>query len=125
MNVNNRLRTIIVVVTILIVSGLAYAGEIAVVDQGKPTAVIVVGENPPAPQLHAARELQKYIQLISGALLPICSDVSSAPQGMTNQVLVGCTQTNESIQKLCAKGLVKLSADHPGQDRGGRERRAL
>src|SRR4051794_25525118 len=51
----------------------AYAAITAVKD-GQPQAVIVTAEKPGASAQHAAEELQHFIELMSGAKLPIQTD---------------------------------------------------
>ncbi len=60
-------------------SGLAAAGEFLVKD-GRPRAEIVIAANPPRTTLLAARELQKYVQKISGAKLNIVTRPSGDVQ---------------------------------------------
>ncbi len=45
-----------------------------IVEQGRPNAAIVIAEEPPRMVKLAARELQHYLEKISGALLPISTE---------------------------------------------------
>jgi len=65
----------------------AYAG-LVIVQDGKPQAVIVTAEQPSATAKHAAEELQHFIELMSGAKLPIIADTAPLPGGQV-ALLVG------------------------------------
>lgn len=48
-----------------------HAGELSLIENGKPNAQIVISANPPRTTLLAAKELQGYLQKITGAELGI------------------------------------------------------
>jgi len=56
------------------------------VRSGKPVATIVVGKNAPPPERLAASELQRYLSEMSGARLPITTNL---PGGERPAVLIG------------------------------------
>ena len=68
--------------------------ELVLVKNGRPTATIVTSDSPSKNARTAANELQKYIEKISGAKLPIASDstplsgcmVLVGPSKLTNQI---------------------------------------
>jgi hypothetical protein len=64
---------------------------------GQPAATIVKGANVPDPENYAAQELQKYLQKISGALLPI-KTTTDAVQGV--QILLGTLASNNLINNF-------------------------
>src|SRR5690606_2789569 len=63
----------------------AVAAPLTFVQDGKPNATIVVQADAPAPVQAAGADLQKYIQKISGVLLPLKTDGKDAP-GITLNV---------------------------------------
>jgi len=81
------LRTLAVIVATLTGSIAAEASIITVKD-GQPQAVIVTAENPTLSAQHAAEELQHFVELMSGAKLPIQTDAVPAPTGQA-LLLVG------------------------------------
>ncbi len=64
---------------------------------GQPAATIVKGANAPAAENYAAQELQKCVQQISGALLPI-KTTTDAVQGV--QILLGTLASNSLINNF-------------------------
>lgn len=48
-------------------------------DEGKSDYAIVISQNAPSPERHAAQELQHFLQEISGASIPIVEDSSPLP----------------------------------------------
>ena len=82
------LRCMIVLATI---SGqVAAAGGIRIVDSGQPTATIVIAEKASEQTTEAARILQKYLALMSGARLEIRSETEPV---VGNRILVGPSRT--------------------------------
>ncbi len=65
----------------------AQAGLVIVKD-GQPKSVIVVAAKPTPTARHAAEELQRFVELMSGAKLPIQPDSASLPAGAP-MLLVG------------------------------------
>jgi len=71
--------------------------ELVLVRNGRPTATIVISESPTDNARTAANELQKYIERISGARLPMTAD--SAPVSGCI-ILVGKSRFTEDIPNL-------------------------
>ena len=83
----------------------------AIIDRGKSRATIIIGEKATEVEEFAALELQKYIQQISGATLPIRKD-SENVEG--NLVLIGSKQNNTKISGLGNE--IPISSQYPGED---------
>ena len=65
-----------------ITANIASAGEIVLAENGQSPYQIVVADKASPSTKHAAEELQKYLQQMTGAKLPIVSDQQPArPQG--------------------------------------------
>ena len=79
-------------------NGSAVAAEMVIVQDGQPRATIVVAKDPAGPAREktqtAARELQSYIQKISGARLPIVDDAQN-PAGPL--ILVGRSRLSDGL----------------------------
>ncbi len=75
----------------------AVGSEFVLVKNGKPTATIVTSSSPTKNAQKAANELQKYIEKISGAKLPIAGD--SAPLSGC-LVLVGQSKFTDQVPNL-------------------------
>jgi len=58
----------------------AYAGTV-IVQNGQPRSVIVTADKPTATAQHAAEELQHFVELMSGAKLPMQTDAAALPAG--------------------------------------------
>src|SRR4030042_734484 len=71
--------------------------ELVRVKNGRPTATIVISDSPTDNARSGANELQRYIEKISGAKLPIASD-STPPSGC--MVLVGRSKLTDEIAGL-------------------------
>ncbi len=71
------------------------APQMSIVQSGKPTAVIVLGQDATAPERYAAAELAKTIQQISGAKLPV---TDKAPRSGT-RIFVGQTAYAHKLVK--------------------------
>ncbi|MDD5598669.1 MAG: DUF4838 domain-containing protein [Victivallaceae bacterium] len=65
-----------------------------IVENGKPEALIVISPAAPDSVVYAARELQTYIQKISGAKLPILNSTSKIA-GKT-VIFIGCNKNSDS-----------------------------
>lgn len=74
------MRIISLILIALAYIGRAYAGLVIVKD-GRTQAVIVTAEKPSASAQHAAEELQLFIELMTGAKLPIQTDILPVPAG--------------------------------------------
>ncbi|MBI3921995.1 MAG: hypothetical protein HY318_11310, partial [Armatimonadetes bacterium] len=72
-------------------------GRLVLVKDGRPVSSLVLGDNASPVESHAARELQQYIQKISGAWVPIrkCRD---RPVG--SRILLGTPTSNSEIKTL-------------------------
>lgn len=83
--------------------GNRFDSPFAVVKDGKPSAAILYStkENPVLET--AAKELNKYLKLISGAELPVFTDESAVPKGI-NRIILG----REFAPKSSASVLKKL-----------------
>jgi len=82
--------------------------------KGNPEAVIIIGEKANITEQHAAEELCKYINIMSGAQIPIKTE-KGKPESK-NIILIGTPQTHGIINRLVKQGLVELSDDYPGLD---------
>ncbi|MCD6505010.1 alpha-N-acetylglucosaminidase C-terminal domain-containing protein [Candidatus Poribacteria bacterium] len=88
-----------------------------IVEEGEPKAVIILGERPTWLERHAAEELVRYIQAISGASLPIVScDKWRGIGREQTAILIGRPETHTLVAQFAEEGRVKLSADYPGLD---------
>ena len=74
--------------------------KLILVHDGQPSATIVISDSPSENAQAAARELQKYIEKISGAKLPIASDSTPLSGCM---VLVGRSKLTDEIPKQESK----------------------
>ena len=63
---------------------------------------------------HAAEELAKFVEDMTGASLPIVA--ADAPGPASNLILIGRQKTNSLIADLVTAGKVELSASSPGGD---------
>jgi len=70
------------------------AQQITLVQNGKSTAQIVISATSNPTEKYAAQELQRAIQKISGAQLPIVNDISKS----TFNVVIGTPQNNANIK---------------------------
>ena len=88
------------------VAGNSTHPALALVEQGKPTSVIVIPTAPSPHELKAATELQSYIKKMSGALLPVIAD--AAPE-RPNEILLG--HTTRSARLLPGLNATRLEED--------------
>lgn len=79
-------KTIVLLLSVLITSN-AFC-NLLLVRNGKPHYSIVVSANPSKEEFHAADFLQRYIQKISGAVLPIISEKSEPTD---KEIVIGNT----------------------------------
>jgi hypothetical protein len=77
---------------------------------GAPEAAIVVGDEAPALERLAARELQRNLALVTGARLPIIRHSESRSTAPRALLLVGRPQTNGAIAELAARGELPQAA---------------
>ncbi|RKY04976.1 hypothetical protein DRP77_02310, partial [Candidatus Poribacteria bacterium] len=96
--------------------GIASAGPagFTMVEEGRPVSAIVIGGEASPTERHAAAELAKYVEMMSGAALPLL--VEGEAKGFANLVLIGRPETNGLIRELTEKGALQLSEDWPGLD---------
>jgi len=93
-------KTWLVVVSCMVVSVLAaYSADLTLVADGKPNAVIITAAEPHA--LQTAGEIRKYIEMMSGAKLPIVNEPAADTTGLPVKIAVGHTQ-------IAAKNGVKI-----------------
>ncbi|MHB0939064.1 MAG: DUF4838 domain-containing protein [Armatimonadota bacterium] len=89
------MKALLLILCFLCAAG-AYAGTVIVQD-GKPQAVIVTAEKPSATAKHAAEELQHFIELMSGAKLPVQTDAAPLP-GAQVSLLVGRSRYTAGVE---------------------------
>ena len=111
----NRFPTGMTLIAALMQSTLLLA-DIALVTDGRPEAIIVIGKDAPWIDRHAAEELSNYIRAISGASLPVVDVTAPVVKHATNLVLIGHSATNHLIDKLALAGKIELSREQPGGD---------
>lgn len=78
------------VMLMLLCAARLNAADIILVNDGKPNAVIIAAAEPHAAQ--AAGEIQKYIEQMSGAKLPIVTEPAANDSGLPVTIAVGHTQ---------------------------------
>ena len=110
------------VLSLLVVSltvagaGAQTAEDIAwhLVLEGEGQVLVVIGERATSAERHAAEELARYVEAMSGARLPVVleREARNAPR----RVLVGRPETNDLVAEHVAAGRVQLSAERPGLD---------
>lgn len=87
----------------LIFTGSGFAAQVTLVDDGRANSVIVISNDASPSELHGAKELQMFIQMISGAYLPIYRDNESIDGTM---ILVGDSEKLRRVDnRLDIKGL--------------------
>ncbi|MBN1901350.1 DUF4838 domain-containing protein [Candidatus Sumerlaeota bacterium] len=69
-------------------------GDMILCNQGKSGYSIVLSSHAPSPERHAAKELQRFLQEISGAMLPIIDDSAALP---SRAILLGENRHLETI----------------------------
>jgi hypothetical protein len=89
------MRFISLLAATLLLSTAAFA-RVTIVQNGQPRATIVTAEKPTASAQHAAEELQHFVELMSGAKLPIASDAAPAPTGQS-LLLVGRSKLTTGV----------------------------
>lgn len=76
------MRVLMLALMALLFPGSAHA-DLTIVKDGQSQAVIITAEKPTASARHAAEELQRFIELMSGAKLPIQTDAAAPPADRT------------------------------------------
>jgi len=89
------MRFITLLLTTLLLATVACA-RVTVVSNGQPQATIITAEKPTASAQRAAEELQHFIELMSGAKLPIQTDATPAPAGQA-LLLVGRSKLTAGV----------------------------
>jgi alpha-N-acetylglucosaminidase len=89
---------------------------ISIVEDGKAKAVIAIGTGAPWIDRHAAEELSKFVEEMTGTGLDIVHTGSYSAGNANNLILIGRQETNELTADLTAKGKIKLSESQPGGD---------
>ena len=113
------IATMCLVLGVLLLSAAAegdVGGGVPLVRGSKGQAVIVWGPAATEIEKHAAAELQRYVQAVTGASLPIISTDEAAGGGDRAWVLIGRAETNPAIASLVQAGKISLSAENPGLD---------
>lgn len=64
---------------VTLIASIAAAEPIRLAENGKSSYVILIGANPNITERFAAEELQKYLEKITGAKLPISTDAGRSP----------------------------------------------
>lgn len=77
-------------------SGKVISAPVTLVQDGKPTAVIVISHEASPSEIHGAKELQMFLQMISGAFLPMYQDNESFQGTM---VFVGNSTKLQEVAK--------------------------
>jgi hypothetical protein len=85
-------RVLLFLMSLLFCSGVNAA--VTIVKDGQPQAIIVTAEKPSASATRAAAELQKFVELMSGAKLPIQTD-ATPPAGPV--LLVGRSKLTTGV----------------------------
>ncbi len=85
-------RTLIV---LLAITGLAQAESFTIVRDRQPEAEIVIAEQPARLTKLAAKDLQHYVEKISGAKLPV---VTAPSGGATRPIYVGRSKFTDELQ---------------------------
>jgi len=91
----SRFYAIIAAACFFALGAKAAVPQFMLVREGQPTCVIVTAEKANENATIAAKELQAYIQKISGATLPIVTDAGPLPAG--NKVLVGRSRLTDNL----------------------------
>jgi len=87
------MRKCLLLALVFLVSGAAF-GAVELVNKGKPTAEIVIAKDAVQGVKLAAQDLQKHLELISGAKLRI---VNAPSPDMQNQVYVGESEFTKKL----------------------------
>ncbi|MBQ9358988.1 MAG: hypothetical protein IJT95_05540, partial [Abditibacteriota bacterium] len=87
------MRKILVLLAAAVLLSAAPCFGCVLVKEGRPAAVIVTGPDATEPEKNAARELQSYIEQISGARL----EIQQSPSEELNNVCMGQTALTKSL----------------------------
>jgi len=103
------MRAIVLVLIALLLAGGSFAA-LTLVKDGQPQAIIITAATPSASAKRAAEELQRFLERMTGAKLPIQTDAVDQPAGKT-LLLVG--------RSRLVKGLPIPSGDDTNHTREG------
>jgi len=101
---------------------------LTLVKQGKSTYAICVSETASPSEKHAAEELQKFVEEMSGARLPIVSDAGKAEGDLVvvgNSKLIQQLALKVPFERLGAEGFALRTAGNHVVIAGGRQRGTL
>ena len=90
----NQLCKELLVLGLFIASGLPLRADVPLVKDGKPVAEIVVSDAASPSVKAAAAELQRHLEAMSGAKLPIVGEVSPT---VANQLYVGGSEATKKL----------------------------
>lgn len=109
----NPMKTFTLLLSSLFTSAVLCAAEVPLVVDGKPVTEIVLAADATPSVRTAARELQRHLQAMSGAELPI---VHAASPGVKNQVYLGESDATRklgfSLEGLKRDGFKIVAADN-------------
>ncbi|OGV65975.1 MAG: hypothetical protein A2498_07135 [Lentisphaerae bacterium RIFOXYC12_FULL_60_16] len=106
---NTMMRSCLVAVLAFAVGRSLDAADLVLVADGKPHAVIVAAAGTNAFQ--AAVEIQKYLEKMSGAKLPILAETEPNTSGMTVTIAVGHTQLAKKSGVRMPSGFKEVVGD--------------
>ena len=84
------------------------------VSSRKPAAQIVLGNDPTFIETLAAKELAKYIRLMTNVKLETLTGNSQI--NSDNLVVIGRAETNSVISELIDAGKIRMDENYPGDD---------
>lgn len=92
------------------------ASSFTLVREGKPRSILLLGRKATATEKHAALELSRYVEQMSGVRLPIARDGDQPIPAGHARILIGRPETNRSIQEHVERKTMRLASDWPGLD---------
>lgn len=108
---------------LILVAPTAQGSAFSITQGGKPTATIVISQSPTVAAKFAAKELQDHVELISGATLPIASDVDvvDGPRILIGEsiatkkvgIKASALRSQEVIVRFLPDTLVLIGKDKP------------
>ncbi|MBI2193168.1 MAG: alpha-N-acetylglucosaminidase C-terminal domain-containing protein [Planctomycetes bacterium] len=87
-----------------------------VVHEGKPHSILLLGQKATATEKHAAGELSRYVEQMSGVRLPIAREGGQPIPTGHALILIGRPETHHRIQEHVRRGAVRLTNTWPGTD---------
>jgi len=104
------MKTWLILVCCLVLSALAAcSADLTIVQDGKPNAVIIVA--PEAQAQQAAGEIQRYIEKMSGAKLPVLNEGDNDTTGLPVKIAVGHTQIAQKAGVKVPAGFKEVVGD--------------